>query len=333
MIDRATLLKIARATAAQRMQARPSLISAYLTGSIAANEPPLGDATDIDLIFIDAAAPSLDREVTRLNDQVALDIQYRTRADYANPKQLRVHPWRGPEMCEPFFILDPQHFFELAQASARGQFHRPDFSAARARAFITLARDSLGMGLLLDEEAAAPVTLEAVCQALAYAANALISLNAFPAGPRRLTIKLAAAAQKLGRAEVYDQFIALFGESELEAAQVQVLLTHWSAAYRAGQTVDHELIHPARRGIYERGFQAQLQNSPPANILWLMLYTWQALLKYLPGDSPEADHWVTFLEHLRLADPADFTARVRQARAYITLAAETVESWAEHNGA
>ena len=35
-IERATLVKIARDTAARRMAGRPSLLSAYLTGSVAA---------------------------------------------------------------------------------------------------------------------------------------------------------------------------------------------------------------------------------------------------------------------------------------------------------
>src|SRR5262245_17191310 len=197
MIDRATLLKIARDTAAQRQAARRSVISAYLTGSVAANEALIGDATDIDLILIDADPPPLTREIVRLTDQVALDIQYRPKSDYANPKMLRVHPWRGPELCEPYFLSDPTHFFELAQASARGQFHRPDFVTERARAFIELARGELHVGLLPGSEPTEPVTFAALSRALLYAANAVISLTAFPAAGRRLVMKLEVAAQQL----------------------------------------------------------------------------------------------------------------------------------------
>jgi hypothetical protein len=68
-------------------------------------------------------------------------------------------------------------------------------------------------------------------------------------------------------------------------------------------------------------------------MLWLMLYTWQALLKHLPGDSPHADEWLSFLRQLQMGTPAEFAARVEQARAYVTVAAETVEDWAEQNGA
>ena len=331
-IERATLLKIAKDTAAQRLAARPSLISAYLTGSVAANEPLLGEATDIDLILIDSAEP-LRREILRLTDQVVLDIQYRARAEYANPKSLRVHPWRGPELCEPVFLLDPTHFFELAQASARGQFHRPDFVAARARAFLTLAHEALHIGWLPGQEPEAPVTVADFCAGLQAAANAVISLTGFPGAGRRLMMKLEAAARQLARADLYDDCLGLFGGPNLEAGQAQLLLADWSAAYRAGQSSADELIHPARRTIYERGFLAQIQADRAAEMLWLMLTTWQAVMRHLPGDTAHAEAWATFLERLRLASPADFRARVGELQAYLAAVTEAVDAWADQNGA
>lgn len=333
VIERATLIKIARDTAAQRLAARRSLVSAYLTGSVAADEPMLGEATDIDLIFIDAEPPPVAREIVRLTDQVVLDIQFRHKTEYANAKTLRVHPWRGPEICAPFFLLDPTHFFELAQANVRGQFHRADFVAARARAFAALAQDTLHVGLLPGQESAEPVTFQAVCQSLLYAANALITLTAFPGAGRRLLLKLEAAAQKLKQAELYTDFMALLGEPPLEAPRAQALLQSWSAAYRAGQSASDDLVHPARRTIYERGFKALIEADRAGEMLWLMLYTWQALLKNLPGESPHADAWLDFLRQVQMDTPAEFAARVQAVRAYVVLAAETVESWAERNGA
>jgi hypothetical protein len=333
VIERQTLLKIAKDTALQKMSARPSLLSAYLTGSVAANEPFLGDATDIDLILIDAAPPLVAREVVRLSDQVALDLQYRGADEYAHPKELRVHPWRGPELAEPYFVHDPRHFFELAQASARGQFHRPDHVAARARTFLQWARADLHLSLLPEAEPSAPVTLENFCEALLNAANAAMTLTGLPGAGRRLALKLEAAAQKLGRPELYRDWLAVFGGPELDAVQAQILLTDWSAAYRAAQTEAHELVHPARRTIYERGFRAQIEADRAAEMLWLMLATWQACLKRLPGDTPHAEAWAAFLERLRLASPADFAARVREVRAYLQQVDAVVEEWADLNGA
>ena len=159
LIERATLIKIARETAARRMAERPSLLSAYLIGSVAADEPLLGQATDIDLVLIDIDPPVTPREVIRLTDQVVLDIHHRARDEYANPKSLRLHPWLGPELAEPIFLADPRHFFELAQSSARGQFYRAEYVAARARTFLAWARAALHIGLLPGAEPEAPVSL------------------------------------------------------------------------------------------------------------------------------------------------------------------------------
>ena len=333
MIEHETLLRIARDTAQQRMAARRSLISAYLTGSVAAREPLLGEAADIDLIFIDADTPPVSREVIRLSDQVALDIQYRGKGDYARPKELRIHPWRGPEMCEPVFISDPTHFFELAQSSARGQFHRPDHVAARARGFAAWAREELHLGLLPGMAPSSPVTVAALCRSLMDAANAVVALTGFPGAGRRLVMKLEAAAKKLGRADLYAEFLAVWDAEALNQGGAGQLLADWSAAYRAGQSSSDELIHPARRAIYERGFQAQIQAGRAGDALWLMLYTWQACLKNLPNDSPSADAWVGWLQRLGMASPAEFADKVAQARAFAALADETVEAWAEKNGA
>jgi len=333
LIERATLLKIAKDTAAQRMAARPSLISAYLTGSVAANEPLLGDATDIDLILIDAEPPTAVREIIRLTDHVILDIQIRSKSDYATPKALRVHPWLGPELCEPYFLHDPRHFFELAQSSARGQFHRPDFVATRARAFMERARENLHLGLLPGQPPSAPVTIPNLCLALFNAANALITLTGLPAGGRRIVTRLENAARQLGRADGYDEFVAVFGADFPNPALAQRLLADWSAAYQAGQSPTDELIHPARRLIYERGWQTYIQHDRAYASVWLMLYTWQACMKNLPGDSPLADQWLAFLELLQMAEPENFVAKVHQASAYLELTDQIVESWAEQNGA
>jgi hypothetical protein len=332
-IERATLIKIARDTAARHMAARPSLLSAYLIGSVAANEPLLGEATDIDLVLIDSNPPPVAREVVRLTDQVALDIHHRSRNDYANPKSLRGHPWLGPELAEPLFISDPQHFFELAQSSARGQFYRAEYVAGRARTFLAWAREAFHIGLLPGAEPEAPVSLDDFGLGLLYAANAVISLTGFPGAGRRLAIKLEAAAGKLGRADLYEDFQALFGGEALPPQPAQAVLADWLEAYRAGQSTTDERIHPARRTIYERGFRAQIQADRAAEALWLMLVTWNACMSNVAGQAALNERWQAFLHRLGLAEPDGYFARVEQAIAYVTHVDETVEGWAEQNGA
>ena len=331
-IERATLIKIARDTAAQRMAARPSLLSAYLIGSVGAGEPLLGEATDIDLVLIDSNPPPAPREVIRLTDQIALDLHHRHRDQYTNAKLLRGHPWLGPELAEPLFLHDPTHFFELAQSSARGQFHRPENVATRARAFAALARAELHVGLLPGAEPEAPVTLVNYTQALLYAANAAITLTAFPGGGRRLVMKLETAARKLRRADVYDGFLGLLAGPQVARPVAEALLAGWTAAYRAGQVTANELVHPARRTIYERGFRAQIEADRAAEMLWLMLATWNACRVNMPNDAQQTGQWQAFLGHLQLADPAVYDERVYELSNYVGLVNDLVETWAEGNG-
>ena len=331
-IERATLIKIARDTAAQRMTARPTILSAYLIGSVGAGEPMLGDATDIDLVLIDLNPPPAEREVIRLTDQIALDIHHRSSDLYRNAKSLRVHPWLGPELAEPLFLHDPTHFFELAQASARGQFHRAEHVAARARTFVSWARSELHVGLLPGADSEAPVSLTNYSQALLFAANAAITLTAFPAAGRRLVMKLEAAAGQLRRPDLYDGFLALLAGPDLDRSVAESLLAGWLAAYRAGQSAADEAIHPARRTIYERGFRAQIAADRAADMAWLMLATWNTCRAYMPNDPAQDEQWQGFLGHLRLADPDDYAARVREVAGYVTLVDELVEQWAAGNG-
>jgi hypothetical protein len=230
-------------------------------------------------------------------------------------------------LCEPHFLSDPAHFFELAQSSARGQFHRPDYVVERARAFVGLARAELHVGLLPGSEPSEPVTFAALCRSMLNAANAVISLTAFPGAGRRLALKLEAAAHTLKHPDLFARFAALFDGSAAP------WLADWSAAYRAGQSLTDELIHPARRTIYERGFAALTGADRAADGAWLMLFTWQALMKHVPTDSPHADRWAAFLESLDMASPSGFAAKVARARDYLELAAAAVDKWAEQNGA
>jgi TorA maturation chaperone TorD len=197
----------------------------------------------------------------------------------------------------------------------------------RARAFIELARGELHVGLLPGSEPSEPVTFATLSRALLYAANAAISLTAFPAAGRRLVLKLESAAQKLKRLDLSASFTAFFDGSIADH------LVGWSEAYRAGQSLTDELIHPARRTIYERGFLAQAEADRAADGLWLMLYTWQALMKNIPTDSPHGDRWSAFLESLDMASPSGFAQKVTQAHDYLDLTSDAVDRWAEQNGA
>lgn len=333
-MEQATLLRLAADVARQQVKERSSILSAYLIGSVAAGERPLGEATDLDLVLIDGDPPARRREVLPLSDGLVADLHIHAREDYRNPKALRVDPWRGPEMCEPIFLYDPQHFFELAQASARGQFHRPDHVVARAQAFLELARRHLQVNDFGPETTPqAPVSLEGLCLGLMCAANAVVTLTGFPGAGRRLLLRLEAAAARLGRPALYDGFLAALAPNGVSVATARAWVAEWTTTYQAAQSEDVHLLHPARLPIYLRGFTAQIEADRATDLTWLMLFTWQSALRRIPAATAGALGYVDLLDHLGMAEAAGFQKRVAAAIAYGRQCQAEVGGWAQRNGA
>ncbi len=333
-MEQATLLRLAADVARQQVKERSSILSAYLIGSVAAGERPLGEATDLDLVLIDGDPPTRRREILPLSDGLVADLHIHTREDYRNPKALRVDPWRGPEMCEPIFLYDPQHFFELAQASARGQFHRPDHVVARAHAFLELARRHLQVNDFGPETTPqSPVSVEGLCLGLMCAANAVITLTGFPGAGRRLLLRLETAAARLGRPALYDSFLAVLAPNGVTVTDAQNWVTEWTTTYRAAQSEDVHLLHPARLPIYLRGFTAQIEADRAADLVWLLLFTWQSALRRIPAATASALGYVDLLDHLGMAEAVGFQKRVAAALAYGRQCQVEVGGWAERNGA
>lgn len=109
------LIRVAEETAQKRAMSDPWLVAAYLTGSLRREDPFLGNATDVDIVFVHAEEPDARREILPLTPEVHLDIVHNPRRDYQKPKELRVHPWRGPEL----YFLDTVE--ELLEKTASSQ--------------------------------------------------------------------------------------------------------------------------------------------------------------------------------------------------------------------
>ncbi|MCX6069670.1 MAG: deoxynucleoside kinase [Chloroflexi bacterium] len=226
IVTRAKLIDLARREAETRA-ASGDVVSAYLVGSVAYGEPLLGGTADVDLVLIHAKAPDVDREMVPLSADIHLDIVHHARERYAQPRGLRVDPWIGPAISGPVFLYDPQHFFEWAQAGARGQFFRADHAVARARSMLQSARTHLPHPL--------PPQLEAdtLLETTLDGANAAASLAGAPAAGRRLLLDLERRAQTLGRPEVSDGLVRLLGIDRCDGREVPSWLGAWARAFDA----------------------------------------------------------------------------------------------------
>ena len=317
------LLELARKEA----EGRPGVVSGYVIGSAAGGDPIFGGTADVDLVLIHEYEPAVPREVVALSDEVHLDITHHAKRLYQQPRELRVDPWLGPAICEPVFIHDPTHFFEWAQASVRGQFHRPDNVLARSSAFLERARESMRD---LETER---LWLHGWLRALLETTNAVASLDGFPASGRRVMQQLKSKLTAVGHPELYGHFLRLLGAESLVDSVAHKWVASWTRAFDSAskQSFDPELSE-VRRDYHMGGYLAMIKDGTAVEILWPLLSTWDRAIQTLSVSGEHLLHWAQVLDTLGLSiDHA--SGRERDLEALMDQVEGVLENWAERAGA
>jgi len=329
IVTRAKLIDLARREAEARA-ASGDVVSAYLVGSVAYGEPLLGGTADVDLVLIHAQAPDVDREMVPLSADIHLDIVHHARQRYAQPRGLRIDPWIGPAISGPVFLYDPQHFFEWAQAGARGQFFRADYAVARARSLLQSARAHLPHPR--------PPQLEAgtLLEAALDGANAAASLAGSPGAGRRLLLDLERRAQALGRPEMSDGLIRLIGIDRGDGREVPSWIAAWARAFDAASplTTDPRLA-PCRRSYHLSGYQALAEAGRPDAVILPLLLIWDRTLRVLEAYEQAAAFrpaWEAALQRLGLS-PEALKPRALELESYLDAMETLIDAWAVRNGA
>lgn len=328
-VTRDHLVELAMGETERRAEAG-DVISAYVIGSVARSEPLLGGAADIDLVLIHDHKPPKAREVVQLSHEIHLDIAHHQRALYEEPRALRVHPWLGPALSEPVFIYDPDHFFEWAQAGARGQFHRADHVHLRARAFLRRARQAKSV-LPLSQR-----WVKTFTRAVIEGANAVVSLSGFPAAGRRLFLELERAALLLDYPELSQAVLQLLSADSPTEDDFETWLPSWERAFAAaGAGSSKPSLASCRLTYFRCGYEALLQaERPEANLLHL-LTTWETALHTLQSRGKTDHHlreWERALEKLGL-DKLSRAQRERSLDHYLDRIGKKVAEWADKHGA
>jgi hypothetical protein len=351
MIKRDTLMKYARDLAAQRANQRPSILAAYIVGSVARGDAPFDEAYDLDLFLIDESpgiilpAP----EDVRLTPQIIAEISYRRPEFYKDTARLRDHHWMGPEIAEGLALYDPRHFFERVQAGVRGRFDRPVHIHARAQGFLDWARGELAaLDPLPEAGPAAAPTGEAIhhfAHTLQFAAGALLSLDLAVGPPRRLLVRLGEAGRALGRPDLYTFFLQTISAADLTPDEVEQLIAMWGSLYGAaaefhqGEWGEDFFVHPMRRSYYERALRALAAEGRGRDGAWLLLYTGNACANQVRQHAPEGpsfiylEKWDQTLGRFGLGSAETFAQAVGLLRDYVRQVEEFVEQWAEREGA
>ncbi len=328
-ITQGQLIELARREVERRAEGN-GVVAAYLIGSIVHDRALLGGAADVDLVLIHDSPPLDSREIVALSEDVHLDIAHHHREIYAQPRRLRLDPWLGPAIYDPLLLHDPRHFFEWAQASARGQFLRADHRLSRARAFLERARQTQAT---LDPDR--PWVSHYARAALA-GANAIATLTGQPAAGRRALLLLETFCTEAEYPEAHTGLLALLGADGSTSQDLAGWVSDWAKAYDAGSPLTaNPALAPERRAYYLKGFQALLESGQPHAILPTLLDTWEPLLSILDSFSDADPHrpaWEAATATLRLAAPSA-ADRFHELESYLDDLEGFLEGWSMRHGA
>ena len=281
-ITREALIRIAKETAEKSFLSDPNLVAAYLTGSLRTTDPFLGNATDVDIVFIHAGEPKIHREIIALTPEINLDILHNPRRMYEKPKELRVNPWLGPELYDPLPLYVTRHFFEFVQAGVRDRYHEIASLQARSYQLAQAARQTWSK--LQTSQPYGPAQVLDYLDSLSLAANAVAMLAGDPLADRRFLLQFPARARAAGQPDLAAGLLELLGANSVDAAALAGFLPDWEKNFldaAASPDVDKRIATP-RLGYYKLAFQATLKGELPQAMLWPLLLTWTLAVSALP---------------------------------------------------
>jgi hypothetical protein len=328
-ITREMLIRIAKETAQKRALSDPGLVAAYLTGSLRSENPFLGNSTDIDIVLVHAGQPKVRREILPLTPGIHLDIVHNPRSAYEKPKELRIHPWLGPELFDPLPLYVNQHFFEFVQAGVRAGYNEPVNLLARARQNAEHARQ-IWSGLQISQETG-PALLLSYLKGVNHAANAIALLTGGPLAERRFMLQFQERAGAVGTPGLAAGLLGLLGGAQVDAATLSEFLTEWEKAFvdAASRNHVHASIAAPRLAYYKWSFEAMLAGESPQSVLWPLVHTWTLAAAVLPPT--HQSKWLAACETLGLTGEA-FNERLEGLDRFLDTVEEMLENMAALHG-
>ena len=297
-ITRSTLHKIAKDTVAQRVKTDRNVMAALLVGSTLTEDPFIGHATDIDIVFVCFNEPETARQIVKLTNEISLDLYFVESTAFEPPRKLRTDPLLGYVMYDSLPLYETQHFFEYTQAIVRAGFDDPANVLARVRKHSVPARE-LWMELTLGGSSR-PEDVLKYLKAVYHAANAVAGLNGPPLTDRRFLLEFEDRARIIGQPELHDALLNLLGAPMLRPRICLAMLPAWSTAYHAAGDGADLLIHPDRIAYHRNALETLLQGDKPLSALWLLVHTWAAASASLLEYGPEYVAWKAVFERLGL---------------------------------
>jgi hypothetical protein len=325
------LHKIARDTVNQRTRNNRDIIAVYLIGSLLSEEPLLGGTADIDLVFIHNEEIDRQREIIRLTEEVHLDIAHHPRHEYHQTRELRLHPWMGPNIYGCKILHDPQHFMDFTMASVSGQFFQPENIMARSRTLSENARQ-IWLSYQLESPQGQPADIASFLEAVENAANSLAVLHGPPLPERRMLLQFPARAAEAGRPGLYKGLLGLLGAHNVDVEAVRSWLPVWRTCLAE---LPHDssppTLHPHRLPYYLKACETILARQDPMACLWPLLKTWNLAISLHKPESAHQKGWEGAIGKLGFLGDG-FQDRLNALDAFLDNVEEIAETWASDYG-
>jgi hypothetical protein len=331
-ITRDILRKVAANTAAERTRFNRHIVSIYLTGSLLEEDPVLGGAADVDLIFIHDSQPPFSREILPVTDDVHVDIGHLPQSLFLHPRSLRGEAWLGTFLCSnPVLLYDTQHWFEFTQASVCSQFNQPENVMRRARPLAEKARQSW-IKLYSSRKDSWPKTILNYLTILRKAANSIACLSGAPLTERRFILQYPARTAAIGHPDLASTLTALYTGQSLEDELWRSWLHDWETLFTAvgSQEGAPSRMHPARLNYYRKAASALWEGSEKKAALWPILFTWTEAAAFTTNEE-DCQKWLAAAKQLGLGEE-DFSGRMEAVDAYLDSIEEVLDSWAAEHG-
>jgi hypothetical protein len=298
-------------------------------GSTLKEDPFIGHATDIDIVFVCFNKPEAARQIVKLTNEITLDLYFVESTAFDPPRKLRTDPSLGYVMYDSLPLYETQHFFEYTQAIVRAGFDDPANMLTRVRQYSVPARE-LWMELTLGGSAR-PSDVLKYLKAVHQAANAVAGLNGPPLTERRFMLEFEERARAAGKPELNDALLNLLSSSSVSSSDLLAMLPTWTTAYQAAVKDADFLIHPDRLAYHRNAIETLLQGKNPTSALWLLVYTWAAAAASLPEYGPEYVAWKAVFERLGLVG-AGFEEKVQALDRFLDVTEELLDNIATENG-
>ena len=310
----------------------PDIACVFLIGSLVKEEVFIGDATDIDLVFIHNTEPSSERDVIPLADNYHLDVLHYPRRIFNQPKDLRIDPWTGCLFCEkPFVLYDTYHYYDFIRAGVFSNFFSPINCLARSQYFYTKARE--GWAALHNSDPV--ITVDSVydfLEVLWNAGNTISCLVSKPLPERRFLSQLEEITDYLGRPGLASGLRDLYAIDDYSAVDWEGHINAMKVSFNtlAEKSYCSPEYSPARFQ-YFRSAVVAYQHERSDEALWILLWIWSNIMHALPRKTAEVKEWKDFCQEIQI-DLDTFPARIEQLDIYLDALDTTIEEWKSVSG-